>query len=323
MSLALGTFFGAIISFLMVLPILFTKEYKFRLKIDLLDKHFISLLKVSVPLFFGGIVFRSAPVFERMIASGLPVGSISILGYSGQLITILSTIATSGIVISFFPLMSDAWKKDPTQFIQYFNKGIRSILILTIPISFAFVLFGDTFIKIILQRGAFTYENTLAVSKTFAFMTPAFIMLCLGGITSKVFYISRRTLELTIISTLELFTYLILSYFLSLRFGYLGIAIGTSIAYSIFSFVYFFYTTYFIFKRYNYKLFLVDIIKILFGALISFSICFLFFTFIKNYIHEYIAVGLSLLIAFTSYLFTLTKFKNSEIVILTQKIHKR
>ena len=320
MSLAIGTLIGSIISFLFVLPILFTKEFKFSFHFDITDSYFISMLKVLLPLLAGGIIFRSAPVFERMIASGLAVGSISILGYSGQLLTVLATIATSGIVVSFFPSMAKAWTRDITLFTQYFNRGIRSILILTIPIAFSFVLFGDTFIKIMLERGVFSSKDTIAVSETFAFMTPAFIMLSLGGITTKVFYISKRTLELTIIGSLELATYLLLSYFLSRSYGYLGIAISTSIAYTVFMFIYFFYATALIIKKYNYKIIIIDILKIISISLLSFSLGYLLFIATKNHLHEYISVAFSLLFAITSYILLLIKFKNIEIITLLSKI---
>lgn len=322
MSLALGSLVGSVISLLIVLPILFTKEFSFNLRINMLDENFISIIKISIPLFLGGILFRSAPVFERMIASGLPPGSISILGYSGQLITTLATVATSGIIISFFPSMSDSWTKDINLFNQYLNKGIRSILILTIPIAFSFILFGDTFVEIIFQRGAFTQKDTLAVSETFSLMTPAFIMLCLGGITSKIYYISKRTLDLTIISSFELLSYFLLSYFLSQYFGYKGIAIGTSIAYSVFMLVYFFYATFFIIRDYNYKLIVFDVLKITSIAIFSFGICYLSFIVIENYINKYSSIAFSLLIAFILYLQLLFKFKNTELISLIKKIKK-
>jgi len=319
MSLAIGTLIGSIISFLFVLPILFTKEFSFSFHIDISDSHFVSVLKVSFPLLLGGVIFRSAPVFERMIASGLTEGSISILGYSGQLISVIGTIATSGIVISFFPSMSDAWTKDMTLFIQYFNKGIRSILMLTIPIALSFILFGDYLINILLERGAFTSKDTFAVSKTFALMTPAMIMLCLGGITSKVFYISKRTFDITIISSLELLSYLLLSYALSRYYGYLGVAMGTSIAYSTFMLIYYFYTTTFIIIGYNYKVILIDLLKIIFSSFISFSLGYLIFATIRNSVHDYVNLVISLLITAGIYIFLLIKFKNIEILTIINK----
>lgn len=320
MSLAIGTLIGSVISLLFVLPIMFTKEFKFNFYINISDIHFITLLRYSLPLFFGGLVFRSAPVLERMIASTLPLGSISILGYSGQLIKILSTIATSGIAISFFPSMADAWTKDVKLFVHYFNQSIRSILLLTIPIAFSFIFYGNSFIKILFQRGAFTSQDTSAVSDTLAYMTPAFIMLSLGGIMSKVFYISKRTLDLTIIGILELLSYLFLSYFLSQYYGYLGIAMGTSIAYSFFMLIYYFYATAFIIKDYDYKLMFTEIFKITLTALFSFSVGYILFLIIKNQIHEYFALTLSLLFALITDLIILVKIKNTEIISLVNKI---
>jgi putative peptidoglycan lipid II flippase len=322
MSLAIGTLLGSIISLLMVLPILFTKEFRFDFHIDVFDSNFFSTIKLCVPLLLGGIVFRSAPVFERMIASELESGSISILGYSAQLISTLSTIATSGIVISFFPSMSEAWIKDTNLFNQYFNKGILIILLLIIPIAFSFVLYGDVFIQILLERGAFTHQDTLALSETFALMTPALVMLCLGGITSKIYYISKRTLDLTIISSFELVSYLSLTYFLSRYYGYIGIAIGTSLAYSLFMLVYFFYGTIFILKKYNHKMIFIESLKIILISVFSFIFSYLFYTVVSDEINKYWALIFSLLIAFILYLFLLYKFKNLEIISFVQKLKK-
>lgn len=320
MSLAIGTLLGSIISLLMVLPILFTKEFRFNFHIDVFDPNFVSIIRLCFPLLLGGIFFRSAPVIERMIASELESGSISILGYSGQLIATISTIATSGIVISFFPSMSDAWTKDTNLFNQYINKGILTILLLIIPIAFSFILFGDVFIQILLERGAFTHNDTLALSETFALMTPALVMLCLGGMTSKIYYISKRTIDLTVISSFELVSYLLLTYFLSKHYGYKGIAIGTSIAYSVFMLVYFFYATIFILKEYNYKMIFIEISKIILISIFSFIFSYLFYTSVTDEINKYWAVIFSLLIAFTLYLFLLYKFKNLEIISFAQKL---
>jgi putative peptidoglycan lipid II flippase len=323
MSLAIGYLVGSLISLLIVLPILFTKEFRFNFHIDIFNVHFVSILKVSYPLILGGILFRSAPLLERMIASTLPSGSISILGYSSQFIATLGTITTSGIIVSFFPSMSDAWTKDLKLFNKYINKGLRSVLLLTIPIAFTFVLFGDTIIKILLQRGEFTHEDTLAVSETFALMTPAFIMLCLGGITSKIYYISKRTLVLTIISSFELICYFFLSYFLSQKFGYKGIAISTSIVYSFFMIIYIFYATRFILEEFNYKIIMLDVLKITFISLFSFVAGKLLFEFNRNYIDEYFNLILSLILSVTLYLFILKKIKNDEILYLIELYKKK
>lgn len=323
LSLAFGTLIGSLVSFLIVSPIIMQGEFKFQFKINFYESNFISMLKVSSPLLIGGILFRSAPVIERMIASMLSPGSISILGYSGQLISILSTIATSGIVVSFFPSMSDSWARNNISFIQFLNKGIRSILLVTVPIAFSFILFGDSFIKIIFQRGAFTIKDTMAVSKTFALMTPAFIMLCLGGIINKVFYISKRTVDLTVISSFELLSYFILAYVLSRHLDFIGIAISMSIVYSLFMVVYFFYSTKIIIKEYNYKLIIIDILKILTASLVSFSIAYFIFILIKNQINEFFAISISLLTTFIFYVLCLKKWNNEEIITIINKFKKK
>ncbi len=228
-SLAVGYLLGTIVSTVFLLPIL--DSYDFKFSFDFKKANFISYIKVLMPLLLMGIVFRSTQVIERMIASNLNQGSISYLGYSRQIFTVLGMVGSSGIVISTYPAMSKLWsEKRVAECSNLFYRIIRITLLISIPISISIILFGNLFIKIIFERGAFTSNDTMHVSMAMTWSVGAFIFQGLGGVVAKVFYITNKTILASIISTVELVIYFSLCVILSQHYSYVGLALSLSIS---------------------------------------------------------------------------------------------
>lgn len=229
-SLAYGFLVGTIISCVLLSGVLPVIGFRFVFKGQNIDL-FKSLLVKSFPLFIFGFIFRFTTVFERMIASGLESGSISYLGYANQILSILATIASSGIAVSLFPLMSKYWiENNKAEVGRYILKGIRFVLILTVPLALIMILWGDSFIKLLLERGVFTHNSTIAVSICLGYMMGALIFQSLGNIIVKVFYFSGKTWIISIIASFELVVYILLGLLLSKSYSFVGLAIALSIS---------------------------------------------------------------------------------------------
>jgi putative peptidoglycan lipid II flippase len=267
-SLAYGYLLGTIVSSIILLPSLFVFRFKFKfLNIDL-----ISVLKTSFPLFLGGFFFRSTNVLEKYLASRLVSGSISYLGYSSQILVVLGTLTSNGIGTTIYPVLSDCWsKKNFVGFLNFFNKSIRIILLLTIPTSFFILVYSEFIISIIFERGEFTNETTIAVSEALKYSIPAFVFQGLGTVLAKLFYISGKTNITTAISFFEILLFLVLSIFLIPKFSYLGISLSFSISTFINIILSFYFAERFVIK-FNYRKLIFDSVKI-----ILVSIIFLFF----------------------------------------------
>lgn len=224
-GLAIGLLLGSILSFLVLIPIL--KYYKLKAFVDLYDFDIQSFVKTLLPLFLTGILFRSTSIFERMIASNLPSGSISYLGYSSQILAILATLTSSGIAVSIYPALSKYWtERKVDDFVQLFIKIIRIIFLFTVPIAVSLIFYGDFFIKIIFQRGAFNADVTQAVSIALAWSMGAFLFQNLGSVIAKVFYISGKTVVISVIASFELIIYIILGFVLCRYFSYVGLSMA-------------------------------------------------------------------------------------------------
>lgn len=227
-SVAFGTLTGSIVSFLFLIPI-FLKGKRYRFSLDFSNKGVMQIIKVMSPLLFAGLFYRATTVFERMIASTLPVGSISYLGYSSRIIRILGTIATGGISITIFPAMARSWaEKDLAKVREHFAKGVRIIMLITFPIAVIFAVLRVPIIQIFLERRRFDHIATLAVANVMLIELVWFICGGLGNVVGKGFYISQKTKLLAILSIVETTAYFGYAYVLAKYLSYIGLAAAIS-----------------------------------------------------------------------------------------------
>jgi putative peptidoglycan lipid II flippase len=275
-GLAIGFLSGSIISFIYLLPIL--RTFKLKIRINLTSPEIILFIKSIIPLFLTGILFRSTNIFERTIASNLQDGSISYLGYTSQVLTILATLTSTGIGVSIYPTLSRLWSENKVQeFNQFFSRTIRIIILISIPISLSVIFFGDIFIKILFERGAFTHNVTIAVGKALAWSMGAFIFQNLGNVVTKIFYISGKTTLISIIATLELILYISFGYFMSTYLSFIGLSIALSLSSMSNILLSFFFIKKKIIKI-QIKSILMDIGKILVVSLISILIVYVLYS---------------------------------------------
>jgi putative peptidoglycan lipid II flippase len=228
-SLAYGSLASSIFNFLALSPMIL-KRGQYRPNFAL-DREVRSIFAVSGPLFLTGIFYRSTSIFERMIASTLGPGSISYLGYANQFLASLTGIAASGIATTIFPVMSKQWElRDLTGVQELFAKGVRTVLVVTLPIAAIFLVQGQPIVRILLERGAFDAGATTAVSKCLAVMMVAFVSLSSGTLIARGFYLTQETKKFSLLVTSEMVIYLAAGYFLSKYVSYLGLAAALSIS---------------------------------------------------------------------------------------------
>jgi putative peptidoglycan lipid II flippase len=259
-ALAFGYLFGSIISSFLLLPVL--KNYNYKYKFTYKNPYLNNVLKISIPLFLTGFLFRSNTIFERFLSSKLEKGSVSYLGYSSQILAILASITSSGIGTTIFPTISRLWSEKNIQSLgHYINKSIRIILLVSIPIAMYIYQFGSQIIQFIFQRGAFSNVATISVSNALTISMGAFIFQGLGTVISKIFYITGKTLIFSLIGLLEIFIYVVLSFFLLNKFSFLSLSISLSVS----SFISLALSLFYINKRvlrFSFLKVLIDILKI-------------------------------------------------------------
>jgi putative peptidoglycan lipid II flippase len=233
MSLAIGYSLGTLITFLATLPILY--KLGFLLVKPRLETAVKMWYVLSFPLILTSIISRSAQLVERVIASTLPIGSLSVIGYANQMMMTLCTIVSSGISILAFSSLSTAWVKDnKTLVIEILYSSLITILVISFTISGIIFLFSGRLITAVFAYGSMSESDAEAIGLALTLMIGAFIGNSLGTVIGKCFYISGRTRSMAIFEICSSIFYLLTAFFLTKRYGLHGLAISASFG-SLFS----------------------------------------------------------------------------------------
>ena len=197
----------------------------------LFRKYLVPLIISSFPLFFSGIFYRSTVVIERYFAARLPQGSLSYLGTATQLVTIVNMLIASSIATTSFPLLSSLWnKKELATLSDTFSHLIRIITYIFFPAIVLILINGRDIVAILFGRGAFRTEDTNAVYAALVGLLGILYFGGLGNIVGRMLYLSGRSVSASVIGCIEIVIYILLSLFLSKKYGVVGLAISTSIA---------------------------------------------------------------------------------------------
>lgn len=138
------------------------------------------LFKNMLPGVFGAGVAQINLFIDMILASLLPVGSISFLYYADRLYQFPLSIIGTAVGTALLPMLARAVKGGHDgEARQLLNKGIDIGLIFALPATAAFLCIAPTIMSVLFERGAFTAEASLA--SAYALMgysvgLPAFIL---------------------------------------------------------------------------------------------------------------------------------------------------
>lgn len=192
-SVALGLLIGSIAQFVFLLPILFSSR-RYHPIINWRQPAFRRTLMLMLPWILGALIYKSNLIIDRFLASQLPEGSISYLGYAYKLTTISVTILTIGISTTFFPTMSRFESKGDIKGLrETISLGLRMIMLMVMPVMIIVLVLNVPVIELLFERGAFTHDDTRATGATWVAYLGAFMALSFGNIISFAFYAIKDT----------------------------------------------------------------------------------------------------------------------------------
>ena len=84
-GLVFGALAGAVLEAIILIPGARKKGYTYKRIIDLKDPYVIKVATLAIPVMLGGAVQQLNTLIDRMLASGLPEGSISALNFANRL----------------------------------------------------------------------------------------------------------------------------------------------------------------------------------------------------------------------------------------------
>ena len=190
-AVAWGWVLGALLQFLVQVPSVLTLLPGFRPKLDVKSANVRSVIRNFGPVFVSRGVVQVSAYIDQMIASELPLGSVSILGY-GQFISILPiSLFSMSVSAAELPALSSATGTEEeiaAILRRRLSAGLRRIAFFIIPSAVAFLLLGDIVAAAIYQGGKFQRPDVELVWAVLAGSAVGLLATSLGRLYSSAFY---------------------------------------------------------------------------------------------------------------------------------------
>jgi putative peptidoglycan lipid II flippase len=161
-SMAVGVLIGGVTQVVCQLPAFLRRGYDLRPDFRFRFPQFQRVLKAWAPVLLSAVISAALEQVAATLATALEDGSVSAMQNALIFFQLPFGIFSISIVTVLFPRMSRlAASGDRSGLRSTVNYGLRFILVLMVPASLLFLLWGKGIIAVALQRQAFTLRDTL------------------------------------------------------------------------------------------------------------------------------------------------------------------
>jgi putative peptidoglycan lipid II flippase len=155
----------------LLIQLYFIPERTFLLKqnINVVDtEHFRKVLLLMGPLVVGVVFSRISGLVDNLLASTLPTGNLSYLGYSKKLIDAILLIGPVALVTVIYSHLSHlASEGDQAKFADLVLRSFRLLVYLSVPAACLLIGLRQPLIRFLFERGQFSSDSTLGTARAF------------------------------------------------------------------------------------------------------------------------------------------------------------
>lgn len=192
------------------------------------------LVNLSIPLFFSNAIIQINAMVDKAIASGLDEGSISSLSYGNFLFQTIHSVIIGSITTVLLSYFSEfAVKGEYKKITDNVRRCSLIMLLVLMPVTIICFVNSDNIISLIYKRGVFDENSAMTTSKAFIGYTAGILFIAFRDIFIQVLYAFQKTKEAMINGIAGVGINILLSLWLSQKYGVLGISVADSIAYII------------------------------------------------------------------------------------------
>jgi putative peptidoglycan lipid II flippase len=229
-SLALGVSIGAVAQIIVQIPYLRRNGIRYR--------GFPSFRHPSViearRLFTGALIATSiVPINSfvgRVIGSYLPAGEVSSLAYAFRIFILpFSLFGVPAYTVLFSKISALYHDNDMRAMFSHIDSAIVLLCITLIPSTIFLCLWGDVFVKILYQRGAFTATETHMTYRALIGYSTGLLFYALSICFVRIFNAFHDMRTPAVIGLTSIALNALLAFLLMKNFGNLGISLATSI----------------------------------------------------------------------------------------------
>jgi len=226
-----GVTLGCVLQLLVQLPTTLKLTSGISARLDFSGQPLKQVLRNFFPVVFSRGVVQISAFLDAVIASSLPLGSLSALTYAQILYLLPVSLFGMSVSASELPELSALKEDEKERYLERLEKGIHKVLFFVIPSAAAFIFIGDYLIGLVFQSGAFTSADTYRVWQALLILSLGLPLSSVSRLFASFFYSRNQAGSLLKVSLARVFLSAALGALLSVVLGYglNGLCVGTSL----------------------------------------------------------------------------------------------
>lgn len=229
-GVAFGVIVGAFLHMLIQLPSVYNVGFRFRFVWDLANQGVRRITKLMLPRTIGLGSQQILLIVYTAIASTLGGGAVSIFNLADNIQTMPIVVFGTSFATAVFPTLSEtASLQNQDRFCFYFNRTLKMIIFLLIPLSVGIILLRTQIVRLILGSGHFGWEQTILTAQTLGYFAISLVAQGLLPLLARAFYALQNTKTPMYIGIISSLFAIILAYILSKKLGVPALALAFSL----------------------------------------------------------------------------------------------
>jgi len=222
-GLAWGVVLGSFLHFAIQIPIALKLGFSYKWIIDIKDLGVRKMVKMMAPRTLTLVVSQINFIIITAIASTLAVGSLAVFNFANDLQSFPLGLFAISFAVASFPTLSSL-SKNKEEFAVSLTKTTKQILFFIIPSSVLFIVLREQIVRVILETGKFSLEDTVLTLDAFQAFSVSLFAQSLIPLFSRAFWAVRDAKTPFIASLVAATVNLLLALSLSKQFGVAGLA---------------------------------------------------------------------------------------------------
>lgn len=228
-GLALGVVAGAVLYLLVQVPAALSRGFRFRPALDLRDPALAQIGRLMVPRMIGQGAVQFSFIATTRLASQLPEGSLVVLTYGWQLMSLPLGPLGMALGNAALPAMAaHAARGDFDALGATARRTLGAILLLILPASLLLIIAGLPIVRLLYEHGAFTPEDSARTALALAIYAAGLPAHGALEIITRTFYALQDTRTPVAIGVAGMVLNVVLAYALAERLGFSAIPIALS-----------------------------------------------------------------------------------------------
>jgi putative peptidoglycan lipid II flippase len=229
-AMAIGVLIGGLGQISIQLPILRREGYRYAPVLDPRDPGLRQVLLLMGPGTLGLAATQINVFVNTVLATGEGTGAVSWLNYAFRLMYLPIGLFGVSIATAAMPgIARRAATEDVAGLRHEVASGIAMMTVLNVPATLGLIVLAQPIVAMLFERGAFTPRDTAATAAALMCYAVGLTGYSVVKVVSPTFYALHESRTPVIVSAASVLVNAALNIAFVRRFGYLGLAVGTSL----------------------------------------------------------------------------------------------